>query len=90
MVESDNENKPDICTTNPELFGQGHLPRSIEEQFANARLIAAAPELLAALKTTLTELEDAGHGGSTLGLSLPSYGVKAARAAILKAIGGDK
>lgn len=90
MVESANNNEPDICTTNPQMFGQGHLPRNMEEQLANARLIAAAPELLEALKATLIELEDAGYGGSPLGLALPSYGVTTARAAILKATGGDK
>jgi len=49
-VEIDDENKPDICTCNPSAIEQGHLYRSAEEIYANARLIAAAPTLLNALK----------------------------------------
>ena len=49
MVEVEG-NAPDICTTNIELFGQRHLHRSKQEQIANARLIAAAPDLLALLE----------------------------------------
>jgi hypothetical protein len=58
-----------------------------QKGFANAALIAAAPDLLQALEMTLKELEEAGCGGSPLGLTLPSSGVEAARAAIAKATG---
>ena len=36
----------DICTCNTEDIYQHHLGRSYEEMCANARLIAAAPDLL--------------------------------------------
>jgi hypothetical protein len=49
-VEIEDDDKPDICTCNPEDFEQGHLYRSAEEIYANAKLIAAAPTLLNALK----------------------------------------
>ena len=61
-----------------------HTERDIEEEFANANLIAAAPDLLEALKE-VTELLNA-----VLGLSSePSHGSIAAkaRAAIAKAEG---
>ena len=90
MVEVAKDKAPDICTTNPQMFGQGHLKRSMREQIANARLIAAAPQLLEALEATLIELEEAGFGGSYFGLTMPSLGVNAARAAIARATGNDK
>jgi len=61
--------------------------RTCEESAANCRLIAASPDLLAALEMTLQELIDAGYDGSPLGLMLPSLGVAAARAAIAKVKG---
>ena len=48
-VEHEDDEVPDICTCNPEDLGQGHLKRSYEEMCANAKLIAAAPEMLDAL-----------------------------------------
>jgi len=50
MVEVGDDDHADICSTNPDLFGQGHRAPPIEEQQANARLIAAAPDLLEALE----------------------------------------
>ena len=41
------EDIPDICSCNPKDFGQDHYARSYDEVRANAKLIAAAPELLA-------------------------------------------
>ena len=47
-VEHPDDNTPDICNCNP--FHMMPTSRSHEEACANARLIAAAPELLAALQ----------------------------------------
>lgn len=47
-VEHVNDSVPDICSCNPADFDQDE--RSDAEACANARLIAAAPELLEALK----------------------------------------
>jgi hypothetical protein len=57
MVEVDDDDHADICSTNPDLFGQGHLAPPIEEQQANARLIAAAPERLAMLQEVADYLD---------------------------------
>lgn len=48
QVEVLDDNQPDICNTNPETFGQHG--RCNAERTANARLIAAAPDLLIALE----------------------------------------
>jgi hypothetical protein len=45
-VEVANESIPDICTCNPADIGQDHLDWDWETVTANARLIAAAPDLL--------------------------------------------
>lgn len=47
-VEHENDKVADICNCDPESMGQEHLGRSDAEIRANARLIAAAPDLLAA------------------------------------------
>lgn len=57
MVEIGNDDAPDICSTDPYTFGQGHLARCIEEAEANSHLIAAAPDLLAALVALLADYE---------------------------------
>lgn len=49
-VEVEDDDIPDICTCDPNHMGQASLPRSDEEVVANARLIAAAPEMLEALE----------------------------------------
>jgi hypothetical protein len=49
-VEVSQESIADICTCHPEDFNQGHLKRSDAEMMANAQLIAAAPDMLQALK----------------------------------------
>lgn len=52
-VEHPDDNIPDICTCNPEDMGQSYLPRSDQEILANARLIAAAPDMLQAIEELL-------------------------------------
>jgi len=56
MVEVGDDHA-DICTTNPDLFEQGHLAPPIKEQQANARLIAAAPDMLAMLQEVADYLD---------------------------------
>lgn len=51
------------------------------DNLANARLIAAAPELLAALEQAVTSMQDSGYPNTHVV-------VRSARAAIAKAIGG--
>ena len=65
------------------------------EQTANARLIAAAPDMLAALKELRLEAAIVGRAWSTFVIGAPSDGTAAsavyarARAAIAKATGSD-
>jgi len=83
MVEVEGD-APDICTTNPDLFEQGHLFRSRDEQIANARLIAASPDLLEALREIYHAFLDADgtHNNRQEAASLKAC------AAIFKATGG--
>lgn len=62
MIEIERSDKPDICTLDPELFGQGHLKRSDAETWANAHLIAAAPDLLSAAKRVLSVMDRSATG----------------------------
>ncbi|MFZ9327870.1 MAG: hypothetical protein ACO24H_10570 [Polynucleobacter sp.] len=64
LVEVENDNIPDICTCNPHDFGQAHLKRNVLEVLSNARLIAASPQMLAALNqiTLLAEWQTTGPG----------------------------
>jgi hypothetical protein len=48
-VEVEDDGVADICSCNPDDFAQGHLGRNYDEMCANARLIAAAPDMLEAL-----------------------------------------
>lgn len=48
-VEVEDDKVADICSCNPADIDQGHLGRSYDEICANARLIAAAPDMLEAL-----------------------------------------
>jgi hypothetical protein len=83
QVEIEDDSVPDICTCDPQVMRQSHLdwhPRTVE---ANARLIAAAPDLLEALEGTAALLEALGYAADT------SLTVGAARAAIAKAKGSQ-
>ena len=71
---------PVACAT-PANSGDAEARRDTET-LANARLIAAAPELLEALKQAVTSMQDSGYQNSHVA-------VRAARAAIAKATGGD-
>jgi hypothetical protein len=65
----------------------GCYGRSYEENAANARLIAAAPDLLAALRDVLEVLEWKLHPEWD-GSATPESAIGKARAAIAKATGG--
>ncbi len=82
-VEHPDDKVADICDCNPECMGQGHLGRTPEEIVANARLIAAAPELLTALQAIVKTLADQDDEG----LIEHVQPMIDARAAIAKAIG---
>ena len=60
-VELDDENRPDICTCEPKEFLQ-YGKRTQEEIRANARLIAAAPDIYVALKGIYDMLYAASDG----------------------------
>jgi hypothetical protein len=81
QVEIEDDSVPDICTCDPQVMRQSHLdwhPRTVE---ANARLIAAAPELLEALEMMLACTE----GQAIYNFMEPQR--EKARAAIAKAKG---
>jgi len=46
MVEVENDRHADICDCSPNVLGQDHLKGAEEFAWANAKLIAAAPDLL--------------------------------------------
>lgn len=89
-IELDRSHNPMVGTaecTVAEVLDDCHP--DVEQQEANARLIAAAPDMLAALKSLvgrdLTFLDSKVMGGQITYTS-----VKAARAAIARAEGGDQ
>lgn len=87
-VEHPSDTVPDICDCDPRIMDQ-QLYRSDEEACANARLIAAAPDLLNALK----KAEDLLYASADENTELNSYGrdcfdaMQQARLAIHKATG---
>ncbi len=83
-VEHEDDSVADICTCNPDDFGQGHIKRSQSEIVANAMLIAAAPDLLAALEELLPRFENLRE---LAGFEAESDAAIRARAAITKAKG---
>lgn len=62
LVEHPNDRIADICNCDPIAMSQGHIGRSYDEQFANARLISAAPELLDVVKGILEEVKNSKTG----------------------------
>ncbi len=89
MVENTHDYNPDICSCDLRAFGQDNLWREYEETLANARLIAAAPDLL----SLLIQAENLLYASADKGAEPGSYGrdcfetMQAARAAIAKATG---
>jgi hypothetical protein len=67
-------------------YGMGSLPEVDE---ANARLIAAAPDLLEALRAMLAEAEQYGFGGNSGGHGTGRVACDQARYAIAKAEGSN-
>jgi len=53
-VEVENDRYSDICTCDPSVLGQDHIEGADERATMNARLIAAAPDMLTALKVLVT------------------------------------
>jgi len=62
QVEIESETVADICTTNANLFGQGGL-HDDARSMANARLIAAAPDMLKMLEVARDSLEVSNYEG---------------------------
>ena len=65
-VEHPDENVPDICTCDPRDIDQSSLLRSHSEIEANARLIAAAPDMIAALRVALYHTQMAADRANAL------------------------
>lgn len=84
MVENTHDYNPDICSCDLRSFGQDNLWRPYEETLANARLIAAAPDLLQAIRD-LWAMPDFDGTQPTSEIRLKAK--RAARAAIAKATG---
>jgi hypothetical protein len=82
-VEHTSDKRPDVCSCAPEDFGQDG--RSDKEACANARLIAAAPDMLAALEKLVQQVESGYF--DHVATDHPNSAVIAARAAIAKATG---
>jgi len=82
-VEHPDETVADICTCDPEAMGQSHFKRNYSEVVANARLIAAAPEMLEALQAIYHERPRGYEYVSEYSLTIEDI----ARKAIAKATG---
>lgn len=80
-------------TVFPESYGDSictmglYAKRADSEHEANARLIAAAPELLSVLEAFLRAPSAGSRGPGSVTLEVQSFNLDAARAAIAKATG---
>lgn len=80
----------DICTCATRMFGQEKLGRTYDEECANARLIAAAPDMLAEMVRYLPVIEAAERDPALWERLTAGTGIATAngyRAAIAKAEG---
>lgn len=75
-VEHPDDDVADICSCDPATINQEHLGRGDSEICANARLIAAAPDMLDALQFV-----------TSASRILPEAMLKVAKDAIAKALG---
>jgi hypothetical protein len=82
-LKSDSPEYPLVC--NVVVFSDSE--ENYTEAYANARLIAAAPELLAALEKAVNRLRNQ-SGGSTITYELNDLVIDQAQRAIQKAKGG--
>lgn len=82
-VEHVDDDVPDICNCDPASMDQEG--RSESEILANTKLLAAAPEMLAALKNIVSQIDQGGAGGKVFSRDAC---IAQARNAITKATGG--
>lgn len=83
-VEHEDDDVADICTCDTAAFGQEHLGRTHQEMWANANLMAAAPDLLKAVRGLLKMPDFDGTKETSMARMAAR---RAARAAIAKAEG---
>jgi hypothetical protein len=85
-VEHEDDKIADICSCNPDDFGQKHLNRSYDEIRANATLIAAAPAMLNALIECVKCMEESCNQNEN---EWHDIIIEAAKDAINYALGGN-
>lgn len=82
--------KTQVCDSDGEVRGCSpiaYCEGSMGERTANARLIAAAPDLLAALESFLRAPSVGSAGPGSVTLAVQEFNLRAAKAAVAKATG---